>query len=117
MNIIDPGHTYQLAFNKSEGVTELRFMKDSEHNEGSYEGTSNQEVLRALIDRILFLNRQKSSEYNQQILKHLRSALVLHECRHLEREVDKCKAVEQIPITATGHIIGVLPTIKAEMAI
>jgi hypothetical protein len=63
MKILDAGHRYQLDHLDGDNVTELTFVKRSgamyPFNIGEYEGTNVQEVLRALIDRTEYLNRQK----------------------------------------------------------
>ena len=58
MKILDPGHNYKLKSNKStKHKVKLKFYKDKNLNNGDgYEGTTNQEVLRALIDRVIFLD-------------------------------------------------------------
>lgn len=107
MKIIDPGHCYALQDNKQETHTNgLQFFKDGNINNCEDQpGTTNQETLRALIDRVWFLNEQEPNPINHKIVKHLRMALVLHEIRHLERLVDKGQPVEEIPITKTGHFV------------
>lgn len=106
MKILDKGHTYLLDDNKSSTkTTKLVFMKDKKINGSGYNGTTNQEVLRALIDRVKFLEKQCHSDYNKDIIYHLRKALVLHECRHLEREVSKDKSIESIKPFNSGHFI------------
>ena len=97
MIVKDIGHTYLLADNKTgKHNTILSFYKDQIINSVGYEGTTNQEVLRALIDRVKFLDTQKPHPFNTQIIKHLRYALVLHEMRHLERIVDKDLSIEHV---------------------
>jgi len=106
MKVIDAGHTYLLDDNKSPtNTTTLTFMKDAKINGDGYEGTTNQEVLRALIDRIKFLEGQVHHRFNDDIIGHLRMALVLHEERHLERLVERGESIENIKPKITGHFV------------
>jgi hypothetical protein len=57
----------------------------------NHEGTTNQEVLRALIDRVKYLDSQLPWDGNSKIIEHLRMALVLHEARVLERKTETGK--------------------------
>jgi len=67
-------------------------------------GTNNQELLRVLIDRVKFLDREVPWDGNKKIIHHLRQALVLHESRHLERlsELEKIEP-EHISVGSDGH--------------
>ena len=105
MDVIDKGHRYSLKKNgKNENCrNELVFYKDADINSDGYDGTTNQEVIRALIDRIKFLNKQKPCEYNREIVYHLRMALVLHEKRHLNRLVQENYPVENIKTGSYDH--------------
>ncbi len=90
MKVIDEGHKYHLKTldgieSDVEKLTFVRRFRDSDN----YPGTTNQEVLRALINRVEFLNDEVPWEGNKEILKHLRMALVLHESRALMRKVEK----------------------------
>lgn len=70
------------------------------------EGVLNQEVLRALIDRVKVLNAEVPWEGNKEILYHLRMALVLHESRALFRKVEKKELdPEHLPVGDDGHFI------------
>ena len=106
MECLDAGHMYLLDDNKKPTkTTTITFFKDFEINGNGYDGTTNQEVLRALIDRVDFLNDQVQSPYNERITYHLRMALVLHEARHLERLVERGDFVEDIIPKETGHFV------------
>lgn len=105
MIVVDRGHSYRLSNLKSKGFTNLKFYKDSNINSGkSRKGTSNQEVLRVLIDRVQFLDMQKPHTVNSEIIYHLRKALILHEMRHLDRMIDKDIEVEKLPLGDDGHL-------------
>ena len=105
MKIIDRGHKYRLNNLKTNGNQLICFYKDGKiNNTKTKKGTSNQEVLRVLIDRVSFLEKQKHHYLNKRIIKHLRKALILHEMRHLDRKVDKNTKVEKLFLGKDGHI-------------
>lgn len=87
MKILDPGHEYEL--NEFDGYHErgarLIFMKREgpgyPFNEGTHPGTNCQEVIRVLIDRVKYLDRQIAAPENTRIIGHLRSALFEFEFR------------------------------------
>lgn len=102
MKVLEPGHVYELGW--LDGVTHL--PTDNDHGgypasvranrlvfvnrEGNpHPGTQTQEVIRALIDRTQHCDRCLRWEGNDQIIHHLRMALVLHEARALERKTIK----------------------------
>lgn len=105
MKILDKGHKYELKNNKTEGVTILTFYKDEKINGNGYEGTTNQEVLRCLIDRVKFLDKQQPHPVNTKIIQHLRSVIILHEQRHLDRLLDKDIEVENLKTFSDSHIV------------
>ena len=107
MIVSDPGHIYRLQNNKGTGhASTLVFFKDPEINGSGHAGTTNQEVLRALIDRVKFLDDQVPSDINKEIIKHLRYAIALHEMRHLYRMVEKGDEIEFIK-TMPSHFIEI----------
>lgn len=92
MNELDPGHTYGLDVYsrmpeaRAYGTLPLSFMKRVGDrypgNTGSgYNGTNCQEVLRALIKRVLYLNNQIPCSETEAVVGHLRSSLLLFEIR------------------------------------
>lgn len=89
MKVLDPGHRYELRHLDGSGSSVLQFVKrDGEGypgNVGRCEGTNIQEVLRVLIDRIQYLNRQVHSEHNIIVIDELRGALIQLETRAAER--------------------------------
>jgi hypothetical protein len=104
MRVMYPGHLYALDHLDGSKVTRLQFIQRQPHHKGK-EGVTNQEVLRALIDRVEFLDRELPHMVNEQILHHLRMALVLHEARALVRHVEKGELKpEQVCLNqADGH--------------
>ena len=87
MKIHKNGHVYELAHLGGNNTQFLSFV-DRGHGCDN-QGTTNQEVLKALINRVKFLHNEKPHEVNAKILHHLRMALVLHEVRAIEQKVIK----------------------------
>jgi hypothetical protein len=99
VKVIDPGHEYELDWldgkppiERSGGIEDgnrLIFVKRAgagyPGNKGSHPGTNMQEVLRALIDRVKYLDGQIHDERNLGVLENLRGALWLLEDRAAER--------------------------------
>lgn len=89
MITIDAGHTYALDRLDGLGDQELRFVKREgakfPGNVGHYPGTNLQEVLRACIDRVKYLDHQVQCRENLLILEHLRSCIRLLEERAAKR--------------------------------
>lgn len=89
MNVLDPGHIYLLDQLDDDSKERLIFVKREgigyPGNVGHYPGTNLQEVLRALIDRVSYLNNQIPDIRNSQIKHKLRECLVLLEERAAER--------------------------------
>lgn len=93
MKVLDPGHAYGL--DRFPGVkggglalpfqTLLQFMKREGEgypgNVGHVDGTNCQEVIRALIDRIKYLDNQIPHPTNEVAIDRLRDALWLLEQR------------------------------------
>ena len=107
MIVVDPGHLYNLKDNKQNTYTPLKFYKDPVINEEGYNGTTNQEVLRALIDRIKYLDNQLPHPNNKEIIKCLRKAIILHEQRHLDRLLDKNAEIENLETFDDSHIVRI----------
>ncbi len=97
MRVIDPGHYYGLSvldaeseFSENEEPEELlRFVKREgpgyPGNVGHHAGTTIQEVLRACISRLTYLDAQITDRRNHLCINHLRSVLILLEHRAAER--------------------------------
>ena len=107
MTVLTPGHKYLLSNikldNKDVNCNILKFYHEKGKTQEERVGTSNQEVIRALIDRVKFMEEELHHSFNQEIIFHLRKALALHEARHLVRMVDKGIEVENMPIGGDGH--------------
>lgn len=113
VKIVTPGHVYVLDLldgNSSLESKTLTFVRRSFPclpREDVHPGTTNQDVLRCLIDRVQVLDSERHWDGNSEILYHLRMALVLHEARTLVRKVESGRIVpEQIATCpADGHWI------------
>lgn len=92
MKVLDPGHFYECA-QLDNGPFDLpnflRFVKriggDYPGNTNHYAGTTLQEVLRACIDRVKYLNQQLPDHRNEMVLINLRRAIYALEIRAAER--------------------------------
>jgi hypothetical protein len=91
MKVIDPGHYYEL--NVLDGdlplPAYLRFVKREgpgyPGNKGQYPGTTCQEVLRACVDRLEYVNKQQPSHYTQEARSLIKDAIYNLEMRAAER--------------------------------
>lgn len=115
MKVIDQGHHYDLAiYDEDDRTTQhLLFMKREgpgyPFNVGHHAGTNCQEVIRALIDRVKYLERQIECPENAVILAGLRSALLAFEIRAARRHGRELPGlpieVENMPTCdVCGHI-------------
>lgn len=87
--ILDPGHKYLLpSFDGGPSET-LTFMKREglgfPGNVGHYHGTNLQSVLRACLERVIYLHGQIAHENNIAIICHLKHSLRELEQRAAER--------------------------------
>jgi hypothetical protein len=86
VKVIEEGHIYELDAQDRDEPETLVFLNREDNPHG---GTQTQEVLRALIDRTMHCDNCLRWEGNDQVIYHLRMALVLHESRALARKVHK----------------------------
>lgn len=106
MKVIYPGHLYMLSQLDAKGgeFQPLQFVQRAPLHP-PVPGTTNQEVLRVLIDRIKVLDAEVPWEGNQQILFHLRSAIALHESRAILRHIEKHgMEIEKAQLGDDGHL-------------
>lgn len=104
MKIVEPGHIYELWDRLDKGGNQLVFFNNQDGL--GHSGTTTQEVLRCLIDRVEHCNARLAHQNNDRILQHLRMALVLHESRALERKVEKGELLpETLPTGKDGHFM------------
>lgn len=95
MRVIDPGHDYALDVLdgiQSDNMTEVQrlvFVKrEGENypgNVGHHAGTTTQEVLRACVDRLRYVNGQIASSYTEEAIRLLRQAIWVLEVRAADR--------------------------------
>lgn len=105
MRAIYPGHLYELDHLDGGAKSQLQFVSRAPLHP-PIEGVINQEVLRALIDRVQVLDAEVPWIGNQQILHHLRMALALHEARAMLRHVEKGEIrPERVIIGTDGHFV------------
>lgn len=92
MEVVEAGHVFRLKnLDDGRGEDTFEVLTFVNREDEPHAGTTNQEVLRALISRIIYLNDQMPHILNGTILYYLRMALVLHEMRALERKVETGK--------------------------
>lgn len=123
MKVIDPGHEYALDWLDGKpplvrpgGVEDgnrLLFVKRSGEgypgNTGRRPGTNMQEVLRALIDRVKYLDGQVHDQRNDRVIDKLREAIWLLEDRAAQRHgrslTARIQSIETLPTCkACGHV-------------
>jgi hypothetical protein len=81
MRIIQPGHVYAVEEFENKGEQVITFIQKEPIEEGSTElklvndGTTNEEVLAVLIDRINFLQEKAPCQENKQAIRNLGEAL------------------------------------------
>lgn len=90
MEIIDPGHRYKLnVLDEIDYFVELVFVKREGKkypgNIGHYPGTNLQEVIRACIDRLKYLDNQIYDRRNEMCITLLKTCLFMLEQRASER--------------------------------
>lgn len=91
MKVLDPGHKYRLNILDSVDALDdetLTFVKRVGYkypgNITAYPGTTSQEVLRALIDRVKYLHAQLPCWHNHVILYALRLSIYMFELRNAQ---------------------------------
>jgi hypothetical protein len=120
LKTLDPGHIYALDMldidaDERQSTEMLMFVKRQgaryPGNVSHYPGTNCQEVIRALIDRVKFLDGQIPDSCNQPIIRHLREALWLFESRAAQAyervlpPLDDLECIEEEPTCpACAHI-------------
>lgn len=115
MRCLDPGHSYSVDVYDAAQPAEafLVFMKREGNsypfNVGHYSGTNCQEVIRVLIDRVKYLQKQIPCPENGVIIDHLRGALRAFEYRaarrHARRLGNLPADIESVRVCSQcGHI-------------
>jgi len=88
MKILEKGHKYELDNIDGEIKNTLTFVKKFRGIE-NHPGTTIQDVIKCLIDRVQTLNGELPWEGNEEIIKQLRLTIGLLECRALMRKIEK----------------------------
>lgn len=111
MKVLDPGHRYALDNLETGGETTIQFYKDPKLHDGDgYPGPSCQEYLRAVINRVQELERERSDPENAIILYDLRHAIAAFEARAVRRRVEKeGLEIELLPVAKDGHLLFAQP--------
>jgi hypothetical protein len=103
MKVLDPGHIYeldQLGCNSKQTLTFVKKSSGAIQYPHDWPGVQTQEVLRALIDRTIYLNNVLPCSETQNALWHLRWALYEYEARAYRRKR------EGVNRTALAHDAG-----------
>jgi len=89
VKVLDPGHRYSLRHLDGDGEEILQFVKREGEgypgNVGHCEGTTSQEMLRVLIDRNQYCNKQIPDAHTQEAIRHMQIAIYEFEVRAAER--------------------------------
>lgn len=75
MNVVETGHIYKLNNTESSQAQELIFINRDAGNL-IYDGTTNEEVLKVLIDRLKYLNMKCPCRENSIVITKLEESLM-----------------------------------------
>lgn len=105
MKALVPGHRYEAAHLDGKGVEIIQFVDRGHGNDT--EGTTCQELIKILIDRVKLLDEEVPSMFNENIIYHARMMLINFEARALIRKVEKKKLLpEELDFSdEDGHIL------------
>lgn len=85
MKVLKPGHQYEVNNSKGEPFGVMPFI-DKTDSENHVEGTTTEEVLDVLIDRINTLNNRFPCKENGICLNHLQEARKILDARTADRK-------------------------------
>lgn len=90
MNVLVEGHTYELSQVESMDLAQrLQFINKVKQEDGSLvtvaDGTTNEEVLKVLIDRMQYLNKRVPCRENSIVITKLEESLMWLEKRTNDR--------------------------------
>lgn len=98
METIVDGYEYELAAFEGGDAQKVGFIHKEKNEEGDYitvkDGTTNEEVLAMLIDRLQFLNKKLASRETALAITKCQEALMWLKLRTIER---KARGVEGTP--------------------
>lgn len=106
MKVLKAGHIYELDHLDGSGKTLIHFVERSyphKEDKTENEGVQSQELLRVLIDRTKYLDKELPHPLNADIIGHLRLALQGYEARHLA--VKPQDGIENATVGADGHLL------------
>jgi hypothetical protein len=92
MKILAPGHKYELENVGGEGVQQIQFIekvKSGDDLKIVQNGTTTEEVISILIDRIKFLQVQLPCDENEVVISNLEGALTELQKRTEDRQARK----------------------------
>lgn len=92
MNIIRKGYEYELInYLNKDKKTYLKFIEKNTDLilPGSEDGITNEELVKVLLDRIIYLNKLKGDALNREIINHLSSTLNLLRKRQIKKKDKK----------------------------
>lgn len=112
MKVIEAGHVYEVEHVDGDKTQAITFVRrrgaDGELllPEDRHEGILAQELLRVLIDRVLYLYAERPCDEDTRIVEHLRSALVQFEARASRRTIEKLAMPEKAePCPYCHHLL------------
>ncbi len=107
MKVLETGHVYEPNNRETDADCEgqtIRFINKQPGQE--HGGTTTQEVIRILLDRTRHCNNCMPHRNNEQVIYHLRMALIMHEARALERKTEKGDFMPEYLATGDdGHFL------------
>lgn len=92
MKVLTPGHRYELESFEGSAPQVIQFIEKRRKEEGSPElvtvndGTTNEEVLKVLIDRMEGMNAKLPNDFTRLAITNLKLALAQLEARTAERK-------------------------------
>lgn len=108
VRIVEPGHIYAVKNRDDNSEQIIKFIRsDLPGQAGSHDGILCQDLLRILMDRVHFLNKQQPCQENQDIYVRLREVLILFETRAMKRKLEKHPYLDRIAPGDDGHMFTV----------
>lgn len=97
MQVLTEGHKYELGgLENPEATQELQFFNTDPEEPGvPQSGTTNEEVLKMLIDRLKYLHGKLPNVQTKEALYHCEDALMLLEARTKDREDRKVEGTHK----------------------
>jgi len=92
MEVLDPGHNYLLDnYGNAGSLIKLKFVKKKKNEENGdfylvHNGTTNEEVIKVLIDRLTYLQEKLPCAENPIAIANLEGALNILTLRTRDRE-------------------------------